>query len=205
MVCGTVFTGGNDPPLHTEGVSHLRSNRIRVRMLCLLLCLAVLLPCVSALGETTKVAAYLLRLRATPSSTGKVLDAYPRGTVVTILKKGDNWTKVRVHGKEGYMQTNLLSYARYKSSDSGNNTGNNGNTGNTGNTNTSPASGSTAYVMKGYRVNLREQPESGSAILACIRGGTRVTVLKKGKFWSHVQVKGYDGYMWSEYLTTEKE
>ena len=45
------------------------------RLLCLLLCLAVLLPCASALGETTKVATYLLRLREKPSTSAKVLDA----------------------------------------------------------------------------------------------------------------------------------
>ena len=57
----------------------MRNTRIQVRILCLLLCLAVLAPCASALGETTKVAAYLLRLRESPSSTGKVLDAYLDG------------------------------------------------------------------------------------------------------------------------------
>ena len=35
----------------------------RIRLLCFLLCLAVLMPSVSALSETTKVTGYLLRLR----------------------------------------------------------------------------------------------------------------------------------------------
>ena len=64
-----------------------------IRLLCLVLCLSVLLPCVSALGESGKVAAYLLRLRETASEKGKVLDAYPRGTKVTILKKGSDWVQ----------------------------------------------------------------------------------------------------------------
>ena len=64
-----------------------------IRLVCLILCLTVLLPCVSALAETTKVATYMLRLREKPSTSAKVLDAYPRGTKVTILKKGrrTNW------------------------------------------------------------------------------------------------------------------
>ena len=80
-----------------------------IRLICLILCLAVLLPSVSALAETTKVATYMLRLREKPSTSSKVLDAYPRGTKVTILKKGEEWTKVKVGGKTGYMQSDTRS------------------------------------------------------------------------------------------------
>ena len=181
----------------------MRNTRIQVRILCLLLCLAVLAPCATALGETTKVAAYLLRLRESPSSTGKVLDAYPRGTRVTILKKGSEWTKVRVHGKEGYMKTDMLSYGRYKTISDTETKGNK--TGTNGTTNTSAASGSTAYVMKGIRVNLREEPNNYSDIITSVRGGTKVTILKKGKYWNRVDVKGLEGYMWNEYLVRGDE
>ena len=181
----------------------MRNTRIQVRILCLLLCLAVLAPCATALGETTKVAAYLLRLRESPSSTGKVLDAYPRGTRVTILKKGSEWTKVRVHGKEGYMKTDMLSYGRYKTISDTETKGNK--TGTNGTTNTSTASGSTAYVMKGIRVNLREEPNNYSDIITSVRGGTKVTILKKGKYWNRVDVKGLEGYMWNEYLVSGDE
>lgn len=168
-----------------------------------MLCFAVLAPCVTALGETTKVAAYLLRLREKPSGDSKVLDAYPRGTKVTILKKGDTWTKVSVHGKEGYMKTDCLAYGRYKA------------TGSSGSTSakevvkpakkTSVTGGSTAYIMKGVRLNLRNAAGNDSDIIGSYRGGTRVTVLKKGKYWSLVEVNGRQGYMGTEYLTAEKE
>lgn len=166
----------------------MKTSRVWIRFLCLLLCMTVLLPCVSALAETTKVAAYLLRLRATPSSTGTVLDAYPRGTVVTILKKGTEWTKVKVRGKVGYMQTNRLTYGRYGSGSA-----------------SSSSSGTVKYVMKGVRLNLREEPNTGSDIIASFRGGTKVTVLKKGKYWSYVEVKGLFGYMGNDYLVDTKE
>ena len=175
----------------------MRKSRVWIRIACVLLCLAVLTPCVSALGESTKVAAYLLRLRETPSSKGRVLDAYPRGTVVTILKKGSEWTKVRVHGKVGYMQTNLLAYGRYRSGGSGSGSGS-GSGGSSGGSYSS--TGSVKYVMKGIRLNLRETPDSSGEIIASFRGGTRVTVLRRGKYWSYVEVKGLTGYMGNEYL-----
>ena len=184
----------------------MRRSKIRVRILCLLLCLAVLAPCASALGETTKVATYLLRLRDGPSLNAKVLDAYPRGTRVTILKKGSEWTKVRVHEKEGYMKTDMLAYGKYrvpettetKTTTARTTTANE-------NTDTSIVTGSTAYVMPGVRVNLREAAGGDSEIITSIRGGTKVTILKKGRYWSRIDVKGMEGYMWNEYLVMGEE
>ena len=107
------YTCGKAPPGY-EGVNADMNAKGRIRLLCLLLCLAVLMPCVSALSETTKVTGYLLRLREEASTDGKVIDAYPRGTKVTILKKGDTWTKVSVKGNTGYMMTCYLAYSKDK-------------------------------------------------------------------------------------------
>ena len=186
-----------------KGVNEIMTSKVRIRLLCLLLCLAVLTPCVSALGETTKVAAYLLRLRESPSTSAKVLDAYPRGTVVTILKKGDSWTKVRVHGKEGYMVTSMLAYGRNASSSASSNKEQK--TASKTSESSAAADGTTAYVLKGYRVNLRAEKNSSSEILGSYRGGTKVTVLKKGRYWSYVDVKGQVGYMWTDYLAFDQE
>jgi len=172
-----------------------------VRLLCLILCLTVLMPCVSALGETTKVAAYLLRLREKPSSDSKVLDAYPRGTKVTILKKGTTWTRVQVHGKTGYMKTDLLAYGKNRNS-SGSSSSKSSKSSGTG---TSITDGTTAYIVKGVRLNLRDLPSNEGDIIGSYRGGTKVTVLKKGKIWSLVEVKGKQGYMGTDYLTYEPE
>ena len=161
--------------------------RIVAWLLCLLLCLTVLLPCTSAAAETAKVTARLLRLRAQPSAKARVIDAYAKGTEVTILKKGSEWTKVKVKGKTGYMQTRYLSCAKDQSSGAGN------------------AGDSTMYVKKGVWLYLRAEPDSNSEILATVKGGTAVTVLKKGKYWTKVSVKGLEGYMGNEYLSGKKE
>lgn len=175
-------------------------SRVWTRILSVLLCMAVLLSSAAALAETTKVATYMLRLREKPSSSAKVLDAYPRGTRVTILKKGSDWTKVSVHGKTGYMQSDKLLYAKYKTD-----------RGTTIDKNTkkessvSETDGSTMYIISGVRVNLRDGKSSVADIIGSYRGGTKVTVLKKGKIWSYVQVKNQIGYMATEFLTSEKE
>ena len=164
------------------------TSRFWVRFLCVVLCLTVLLPCVSATAETTKITCRLLRLRASASAKARVIDAYPKGTVVTILKKGTEWTKVKVHEKTGYMQTKYLAYSRGGSTSSGSSSG-----------------GSTMYVMKDVRLYLRAEPDSSSEILGTFRGGTAVTVLSRGKYWYKVSVKGLEGYMGKDYLTDVKE
>ena len=175
-----------------------------IRILCLILCLSVVMPCVSALGETTKVSAYLLRLREKPSSTGKVLDAYPRGTKVTILKKDDDWTKVEVHGKQGYMKTSMLAYSKDQDSEGTTTETNNDTKKTTTKKSSSISTGDTKYIEKGIRLNLREKASSSSDVLGSFRGGTKVTILKKGNYWSRVEVKGQVGYMANDYLTDEK-
>lgn len=162
------------------------TSRTWMRFLCLLLCLTVLLPCVSAMAETAKVKVNLLRLRAAASDKSRVLDAYAKGTEVTVLKKGPEWTKVRVRNKTGYMMTKMLTFKNSSSSNSGS------------------SSGSTMYVAKDCRLYLRAEPDSNSEILGTFRGGTAVKVLKKGKYWYRVSVKGLEGYMGKEYLVEQK-
>lgn len=173
---------------------------IWTRILCLALCLAVMLPCVAALGETTKVAAYMLRLREKPSTDSKVLDAYARGTKVTILKKGEEWTKVKVGGKTGYMQSDKLAYAKYKTKTERAAMA----SGSSRKSSKSVSDGETAYVMEGVRLYLREEADRDSPVISSFRGGTKVTILKKGKYWCLVEVKGLQGYMGTDYLTSEK-
>jgi len=196
----------------------------RIRLLCLLLCLAVLMPSVSALSETTKVTGYLLRLREEASKDGKVIDAYPRGTKVTILKKGDTWTKVSVKGNTGYMMTCYLAYSKDKpeeeksgdssrksssktssASSSKSSSGSSSSASSKANKKEkSSSSGSTMYVEKGVWLNLREAADGSSSIIDSFRGGTKVTVLKKGKHWSKVEIKGIQGYVATDFLTSEK-
>ncbi len=197
---------------------------VRIRLLCLLLCLSVLAPCASVQAETTKVTGYLLRLREGASTDSKVIDAYPRGTKVKILKKGDTWTKVSVKDKEGYMMTCYLAYSKDKpeeekngdtsrksssatssSSSSGSSSGSSSSASSKASKNEkSSSSGSTMYIEKGSCVNFREEANSDSAVIDSYRGGTKVTVLKKGKYWSRVEINGVVGYIATEFLTSEK-
>jgi uncharacterized protein YgiM (DUF1202 family) len=64
--------------------------------------------------ETGKVAIVLatpdgyLNLRSTPNTDGEVLDSAYRGDKVIVLEYRIDWSKVRFHGKIGFMSTPFL-------------------------------------------------------------------------------------------------
>ena len=120
-----------------------------------------------------------LNLRQTASLQAKVLGQYPTGTWIEIVEKGDEWSKVKVDGKDGFMMTKYL---------------------------TSAANTSTMYVRTntGIGLNLRQGPSTNSAIITSYPIGTAVQVLKKGNGWYQVQVGDNTGYMSSKYLSASK-
>lgn len=164
----------------------LKSTKWR-RIVAGVLCLILVAGIAMATAETRKIqGANLVRLRAKPSTSGKVLDAFPKGRQVTILKKGDDWCKVKVGGKEGYMMTKYL-YSKKEQKEA------------------EEEKGTVMYVStpSGAKLNLRADKSNQSEILGSYKVGTKVTVIKKGKSWTKVNVKGKIGYMGSQYLVSK--
>lgn len=116
-----------------------------------------------------------LNLRETASLDAKVLGQYPTGTLVEIREKGNEWSKVTVNGKTGYMMTRYLSQSEKNVS-------------------------ATVRTNTGIGLNLREEPSLSGLILTSYKPGTQVTVLQKGHTWSRVQVDGKVGFMSTAYL-----
>ena len=158
------------------------------RLIAALLCLMTLALCAAGLAEKAKVTGYMVRLRESASEKARVLDAYPKGTQIKVLKKEGDWSKVSVRGKTGYMQNSFISTGA--SSDGGSDSG----------------SGKTRYVdtETGAPLHLRQEADKYSVSLGKYRPGTEVTVLKSGKYWSRVSVNGKEGYMGSNYLSATK-
>ena len=126
-----------------------------------------------------------VRMRTGPSKSYSTIASYPVGTPVTILISGDDWCKVRINGRTGYMMTEFLTTT---------------NTGSSG----SAATGTTAYVTSanGLSVNMRSGPSKMYGAIASYAVGTKVSVLEWGKTWSKIRVNGVTGYMMTEFLTT---
>ena len=52
----------------------------------------------------------VVNFREKPGMKTKVIKAYPVGTVVTVLEKGENWCKVEINGVQGYVSTYMLKF-----------------------------------------------------------------------------------------------
>ena len=144
-----------------------------------LLCAVCLAPAMARAAEYMTVKGGGLNLRETASLQAKVLGQYGTGTWVEIVEKGEEWCKVKVAGKEGYMMSKYLSGA---------------------------AAGTTLYVRTntGIGLNLRQGPSTESAIITSFPIDTAVTVVKKGSGWYQVKVGDQAGYMASRYLAAKK-
>ena len=116
-----------------------------------------------------------LNLRQQPSLSAKVLGQFPTGTLVEIVEAGDEWHKVEVNGKSGYMMAKFL------------------NSGETQQT-------AVVRTNTGIGLNLREEPATNGAIITSAKNGAQVVVLQKGREWSRVSVGGEEGFMATQYL-----
>lgn len=127
-----------------------------------------------------------LNLREEPSMEGKIITSYKPGTQVTVLQKGQTWSRVSVEGKEGFMATQYLNVHISTSS-----------------------AGKIALVNnpKDTQVlNLRQSASLDAKVLAYYRNGAKVTILESGSTWHKVQTEdGKVGYMMAKFLQVTDE
>lgn len=144
-----------------------------------LLCALCLAPALGQAAEYLTVKGGGLNLRETASLQAKVLGQYKTGTWVEVVEKGDEWSKVKVGGKEGYMMSKYLSDG---------------------------TNAATLYVRTntGIGLNLREGPSTSAAIITSFPIDTAVTVVRKGSEWYQVKVSDQEGYMAARYLAAAK-
>lgn len=121
-----------------------------------------------------------VRLRTGPSTQYSIIASYAVGTPLTVLSSGEDWCKVRINGRTGYMMTDFIR------------------------TEGTVPGGYTAYVVadNGKNCVLRSGPSKQHDILASYPVGTRVTVVSYGSTWSQITVNGLSGYMMTQYLST---
>ncbi len=137
---------------------------------------ALAMPAASLAESYMVVQGGKLNLRKEPSLEASVLGQYPTGTWMTVHEELENWSKVTVDGKNGYVMSKYL---------------------------TDSVAAGTMYVRTntGVGLNLRDQPSEQGKILTSFKPGTAVKVLSKGQGWHKVQIGDMTGYMASRYLT----
>ena len=104
------------------------------------------------------------------------LGVIKKGTAVELVSKGNQWSKVKYDGKEGYVHNDYLDL--------------------------SGAIENEKVLIKIIKedVNLREKAEWGANKLGVIKKGTAVELVSKGNQWSKVKYDGKEGYVHNDYL-----
>ena len=133
-----------------------------------------------------------LNLRASASSSGKVIAQIPYGMWITVYTKGLQWSLVAYNGQVGYVMTQYLSF---------------------GTAAITPVptavptaqpyipSGSIAYVStSGGSLNLRKTPSSSAKVLLKIPNGMAVQLVNRGSNWCAVTYQGTPGYVMTSFL-----
>jgi len=141
-------------------------------------------------------------LRSAPSKKDStIIGQYSNGTQVQILLEGNQFYRVSVNGRVGYMDKTLLKNiaAVQPSSPSA------GTTPSTPNT-SKPATKGYAYVNNPRAtqvLNLRQEPSATSRVIAQYKNGVRFHVIAAGETWCKVygSATGNIGYMMTRYLT----
>lgn len=140
-------------------------------------------------------------LRSAPSKTdSSIIGQYPNGTQVQILLEGNQFYRVSVNGKVGYMDKSLLKSASAAPSYP------TGGGASSSASSAKPATKGYAYVnnpLPTQVLNLRQEASTTSRVIAQYKNGVRFHVIAAGETWCKVygSATGNIGYMMTRYLT----
>ena len=137
----------------------------------------------TSITATTYKTTANLNMRASASTSGKILTLIPKGKVVTATAKSGNWYKVSCNGLTGWVSGNYVTeYTSTSSSTSANNSISNN-----------------SYVTVAY-LNIRQAASTSSAKLGLIPEGTTIMANSAGSGWYKVTYEGVAGYVFGSYL-----
>lgn len=144
----------------------------------------------TATTSTTATTTATVNLRAGEGTGYSSLAKISKGTQVTLVNKGSEWSKVKYATYTGYIKNDYLNFGGTSSSGTSSSGSSSGG---------SAASGEQLAVTS--NVNLRKGPATSYESLGTIPSGTKVTVLEKGSSWSRVVYNGVEGYISSSFLS----
>ena len=132
-----------------------------------------------------------VNLRSGPGRTYAEVGEAAVGKDVTLLTRGNIWSKIRIDGSECYIMTKFLSSSKPSI---------------TAAPTAAPAVSHTAYVVStnGAGVRVRKGAGTTYSVVGELGYGTKVQVDGTKGSWSHVSSDTVTGYIMTRYLTVEK-
>ena len=129
-------------------------------------------------NQNAVITGNVVNLRETADTSSKVLAKLPKGTIVSVIKKSDNWYNVNYDNLEGWVSGEYISL---KEANLG-----------TG-------------VVTTEILNLRSKPDISSDVISKLKQNDKVTLLERSEDWYRVKTSDGDiGWASSEYITIRK-
>ncbi len=130
-----------------------------------------------------------LNMRETPNGTR--IAVIPQNTIIGVITKGAEWSRVVYNGKTGYVMTKFLADSSATPTPTVSPTA-------------SPSGSVQCYgkvsTANGGSLNMRSGPATTYARILSIKNGGVVDVYEQGTIWSRVKYNGTFGYVMSQYL-----
>ncbi|WP_242698568.1 SH3 domain-containing protein, partial [Bacillus sp. SD088] len=123
-----------------------------------------------------------------PSTKSSVMVKIASGIPVVVYSEENGWAKVKAYGEEGYIESKFLSDTNEISKDHEND-----------------AQEDLRYVEvdPGSSLNMRSSASTSGSIVSKLSRGTIVKVLSEKNGWAKVSANGKEGYVSTQYLTSE--
>ncbi|MDY5913520.1 MAG: SH3 domain-containing protein [Inconstantimicrobium porci] len=155
-------------------------------------------------GYVTNVSTSL-RLRQGPSTSTNVIDYLRNGQALKIEGQENNWYKVSVNGKTGYVSKD---YVKLSTSSSTNNSTSSSSGSSSNNSHSSTTSGTIQnYATKNgtlqnvsSSLRIRSTASTTGSVLGYIYPGTTFKIIGESGSWYYVDVNGKKGYASKEYI-----
>ncbi|MBO0998774.1 SH3 domain-containing protein [Bacillus sp. SD075] len=130
-----------------------------------------------------------LNMRNQPAESASIIVKLARGVEVEIVSESNGWSRVKVYGGEGYVNTQYLSATMPGSLPELN-----------------PEEVENTLVKyvnvnDGSNLNMRSVASATASIIAKLVNNTAVTVYSESNGWSRVTANGKTGYVSTQYLT----
>ena len=118
-----------------------------------------------------------VRIRSGPGLDHSVLTHANRGDVVVVIEQtSSEWHKVNFNGTTGYISVPFLDNSR------------------------KAANFNASGTITGSTVNMRERPNTTSAVLASHKAGTEMKIIGINEGWYKVEHGGHTGYVRSDFM-----
>lgn len=127
-----------------------------------------------------------LNVRAVPSTDGKLVGKMPKNAACEVLATADGWAQIKSGEVEGYVSMDFLltgPEARIKGAELVH----------------------TVAVANTNGLNVREEPNTNSAVMTQILKGEELEYVETMDGWVKVTVDGVDAYVSEEYVTIEEK